>query len=260
MSRPSALVTGAAGGMGSVFVRRLADEGYSVLAVDWCAGPSAKPYPMPTLDDLAAVAGGREHVLTQEVDVRDPSQLRSAVETAVDQWGRLDVVVAAAAVISGGKSLWTTPADELALLWEIDAVGVFNTAVAAVPAMLSGPDPSRCRFVAIASTVGSYGMFGLGAYTMVKHAVVGLVKGLAADLAGTGVTATAVSPGATRTPMLTQTAALYPDIDVNDLGSRQLLGRPLEPAEIAATVAFCCSREGAVANGHVVYADGGLAP
>lgn len=260
MTRPCALVTGAAGGMGSAIVRRLADEGYSVQAVDWCAGPSADPYPMPAPEDLAAVAAGREHVLTQEADVRDPSQLRSAVDAAVEHWGRLDVVVAAAAVIGGGKSLWKTPPAELALLWEIDAVGVFNTAVATVPTLLASPDPSRCRFVAIASTVGSYGVFGLAAYTMVKHAVVGLVKGLAADLAGTGVTATAVSPGATRTPMLAQTAALYPDIDINDLSARQLLGRPLEPEEIAATVAFCCSREGAVVNGHVVHADGGLAP
>lgn len=257
MTRPCALVTGAAGGIGSAVVRRLADDGYGVLAVDWCAGPAAAPYPMPTQDHLARVARGHERVATRTVDVRDPAQVRAAVVDAVERWGRLDVVVAAAAVVDGGRPLWETSAADLARLWEIDAAGVFHTAAAAVPAMLDGPDPSRGRFVALASTAGSRGLFGLAGYTMVKHAVVGLVRGLAADLVGTGVCATAVSPGATRTRMLERTAALYPDTDVDDLAAHQLLRRTLEPEEIAATVAFCCSPEGAVLNGHVVHADGG---
>lgn len=259
MTRPSALVTGAAGGIGSAVVRRLAAEGYDVLAVDRCAGPDAAPYAMPSEADLAALTDGLDHVWPLVADVCDPHQMRSAAARAIEQWGRLDAVVAAAAVVGGGAPLWQTPAVELDRLWRIDAEGVFHTAAATVPEMLAGPDPSRGRFVAIASAAGSRGMFGLGAYTMVKHAVVGLVRGLAADLVGTGTTAVAVSPGATRTPMLERTAALYPGTTVTDLASHQLLRRVLEPDEIAATVALCCSREGAALNGHVVHADGGLA-
>lgn len=258
MTRPCAMVTGAAGGIGSAVVRRLVDDGYAVLAVDWCAGPEAAPYPMPTEADLASLTLGHGAVATLVADVSDAAQMRSATDQALERWGRLDVVVAAAAVIGGGQPLWEMPSAELARLWAIDAEGVFNTAAATIPAMLSGADPSRCRFVAIASAAGSRGIFGLGGYTMVKHAVVGLVRGLAADLAGTGTTAVAVSPGATRTAMLEQTAALYPGTDVADLAAHQLLGRMLDPDEIAATVAFCCSREGAVVNGHVVHADGGM--
>jgi NAD(P)-dependent dehydrogenase (short-subunit alcohol dehydrogenase family) len=125
--------------------------------------------------------------------------------------------------------------------------------------MLAGPDPSGCRFVAVASAAGHQGMFGLAAYNVAKHAVVGLVKGLAADLVGTGVTAVAVSPGATRTPMLEATADLYGLPDTDPLVDRQLLQRVLEPDEVAAAIAFCCSREGAVLNGGVVHADGGFA-
>ena len=86
------------------------------------------------------------------------------------------------------------------------------------------------------------------------------MKGLAADLVGTGVTAVAVSPGSTRTDMLTATAALYGESDVEGFAASTLVRRLLEPAEIAATVAFCCSVAGGVLNGSIVQADGGFTP
>jgi SDR family mycofactocin-dependent oxidoreductase len=172
--------------------------------------------------------------------------------------GRLDVAVAAAAVMLGGRPLWETPAAELQTLWDIDVVGVWNTAAASIPAMLAGPDPHGCRFVAVASAAGSHGLFRLAGYNTAKHAVVGLVKGLAADLVGTGVTATAVSPGSTRTDMLAHTATIYDLDDPLEFGTRQLVQRLLEPEEIAAAIAFCCSPEGAVVNGSVVQAHGGF--
>lgn len=257
-SRPVAVVTGAARGIGAATVRRLAAAGYAVLGVDACAGPDAAPYPMPTRDDLEAVAAGWPEVGTYVADVRDREALVAAVTSAEERWGQVDVAVAAAAVVAGGRPLWETPEDEVELLWETDAKGVWNLASAAVPAMLRGPDPTRCRFVAVASAAGSHGLFRLAGYTMVKHAVVGAVKGLAADLVGTGVTAVAVSPGATSTDMLRQTAALYPGTTVADLAAHQLLRRPLEPGEVAAAIALCCSPEGAALNGSVLHADGGF--
>ena len=119
-------------------------------------------------------------------------------------------------------------------------MGMWRTAAASVPLMLAGPDPSGCRFVGVASVAGSRGLFHLGAYTMVKHAVVGLVRGLAADLTGTGVVAVAVAPGATRTAMLDATAALYGLDDTAQLAANGL-GRVLEPAEVAATIGHVCS-------------------
>lgn len=235
-----ALVTGAAGGIGAATVARLAGQGYAVVGFD--------------LRDAPVPEGG-VHVVG---DVRDRAALTRAVELAVERWGRVDVAVAAAAVIAGGRPLWETPAEELDELIAVDAVGVWNTAAAVVPAMLAGSDPSGCRFVAIASAAAHQGLFGLAAYGAAKHAVVGIVKGLAADLVGTGATACAVSPGSTRTPMLDATADLYGLPDVESFAVRQLLHRLLDPDEIAATVAFCCSREGAVLNGSVVHADGGF--
>jgi NAD(P)-dependent dehydrogenase (short-subunit alcohol dehydrogenase family) len=87
--------------------------------------------------------------------------------------------------------------------------------------------------------------------------VVGLVRGLAADLVGTGVSAVAVSPGSTRTSMLEATARIY-DVGAAELAAHQLLRRALDPEELAATIAFCCSLPGAALNGSVVHADGGF--
>ncbi|HCB05496.1 MAG TPA: SDR family mycofactocin-dependent oxidoreductase [Nocardioides bacterium] len=238
-----ALVTGAAGGIGRATVSRLVADDYAVLALDVRAEVSA----------LAA-----DRVAPFVADVRDRVALDAAVAQLLDTHGRLDAVVAAAAVMRAGRPLWETDPADLDELLDVDTKGIWNTAAATIPAMLAGPDPSGCRFVAVASAAGHRGMFGLTAYTVAKHGVVGLVRGLAADLVGTGVTASAVSPGSTRTPMLDDTAAAYGLSDVEEFAPHQLLRRLIEPEEVAAALAFCCSREGAVVNGSVVHADGGF--
>jgi len=257
-----ALVTGAARGIGAATVRRLVADGLKVLAVDSCQGDDQRGGPgyalasRAELNALAAEFGDR--VLPVAADVRDRDALASAVAAAVERWGRLDVAVAAAGVIAGGQPLWETTDAEFDLLWDVDVKGVWNTAAVTVPAMLRGPDPSGCRFVAVASAAGSHGLYWLAAYTAAKHAVVGIVRGLAADLVGTGVTAVAVSPGSTDTQMLAATAKIYGLSSVNELAQHQLLRRVITPEEIAETIAYCCSPAGAVVNGTVVHADGGF--
>lgn len=248
MSERVVLVTGAARGIGAATVRALVARGDRVVAVD----------ELPLDADREMV--DREMVVGCVADVRDRAALAGAVDLALDRWGRLDAAVAAAAVIAGGKPLWETPDADLDLLWDVDVKGVWNTAAVAVPALLAGPEPSGGRFVAVASAAAHHGLHHLAAYNAAKHAVVGLVKGLAADLVGTGVTACAVSPGSTRTAMLDATAALYGLPDVETFAENQLLRRLLDPDEVAATIAFCCSREAAAVNGSVVHADGGFAP
>lgn len=237
-----ALVTGAAGGIGSATVARLLADGYAVVGLDLRTA---------TIDEPARHA----HVVG---DIRERADLDTAVALAVERFGRLDAVVAAAAVIAGGRRLWETPVEELDALWDVDARGVWLTMTATIPAMLEGPDPSGCRFVGVASAAAHQGLFGLAGYNAAKHAVVGIVKGLAADLVGTGITAAAVSPGSTRTPMLDDTAELYGLPDPELFAAHQLLRRLLEPEEVAAAIAFCCSREAAVVTGSVVHADGGF--
>lgn len=259
-----AVVTGAARGIGAATVRRLCADGYAVVAVDACGGAAHDAYPgvdYPLADraDLARLAEVYpDAVLARVADVRDPAAMTAAAEAAVERFGRLDVVVAAAAVIAGGRPQWETPTDQVRTLWDVDVLGVWHTIAACVPVMLDGPDPSGCRVVAVASAAGARGLFHLAAYAMAKHAVVGLVRGLAADLVGTGVTAVAVSPGSTRTPMLAATAELYGIDDVEAFAESQLLRRLLEPDEVAAVIAWCCARESAPVNGADIAADGGF--
>ncbi len=253
-----AVVTGAARGIGAATVRRLVADGCHVLAVDWCAGADA-PYPQGTEADLASVVSSAPgQVIGHVADVRNIAAIRAATDRAIQTWGRLDVAVAAAGILTGGTSLWDAPASDLALAWSVNAAGVWHLAAAAVPAMLAGPDPAGCRFVAVVSAADHTGLFHLAAYNASKHAALGIVRGLAADLAGTGVTASAVSPGSTRTAMLDRTAELY-GVTTDELVAHQLLARPLAPEEVAASIAHCCSPLGGAAlNGGVVRADGGF--
>ncbi|MCF6378133.1 mycofactocin-coupled SDR family oxidoreductase [Nocardioides KLBMP 9356] len=254
------LVTGAGRGIGAATTRRLAGRGERVIAVDWCVGTdTAVPYPMPRREELESLARPNQ-VLTLVADVRDREALARGVELALSTWGRLDAAVAAAAVIAGGSPLWLTATADLEMLWQVDVLGVWNTAAVSVPAMLSGPDPAGCRFVALTSAAASHGLYGLSAYNVVKHAVAGLVRGLSADLADSGPTAVAVSPGSTRTAMLDATARLYDMPDLDGFAGRQRLGRLLSADEIAAVVDFCTTREAASLNGSEVHAEGGFLP
>lgn len=241
-----AIVTGSSGGIGSATVARLIERGHVVVGFDLEPALASQRH----LDRYEHIRG----------DVRDRDTLRGAVTFALDRWGRVDVAVAAAAIVAGGHPLWETPDADLQELWDVDAHGVWNTAAVTVPAMLDGPEPAGCRFVAVASAAASHGLYRLAAYSAAKHAVVGMTKGLAADLVGTGVTAVAVSPGSTDTAMLQATAHLYGMPDTAEFASNQLLRRLLEPDEIAATIAFCCSADGGVLNGSVIHPDGGFRP
>jgi SDR family mycofactocin-dependent oxidoreductase len=256
-----ALVTGAARGIGAATVARLCGEGYAVTALDVCSGGNVLPgvgYPMANRANLEAVAAeSPERVLTLEADVRDREALEMAVNATLVRFGRLDAVVAAAGVVVGGLSQWETPDEHLQTLIDVNVRGVWNTAAVTVPVMLDGPNPRECRFVGVASAAGERGLFKLAGYVASKHAVIGIVRGLAADLVGTGMAAVAVAPGSTDTPMLAGTADLY-DTTPDRLAEQQGIRRLLEPDEIAATIALCCSPAGAALNGSVVRADGGF--
>lgn len=262
----TALVTGAARGIGAATVRKLVAAGYAVVAVDCCLGdgpgrPAGIDYPLATRAELEALAATAPGCITPIVaDVRRRDDLEQAAAAAVSASGRLDVVVAAAGVIAGGTPLWNAPQEQFQSMWDVNVRGVWNAAAAGIPRLLAGPEPAAARFVAVASAAATHGLFHLAAYNAAKHAVVGLVKGLAVDLVGTGVTAVAVSPGSTRTAMLRATANLYGLADENEFAVNPLVRRLIEPDEIAATIVFCCSREGAVLDGSVVSADGGFRP
>lgn len=253
------MVTGAARGIGAATVHRLAGAGWQVVAVDACRDDPAVPYRLGTESELTAVcAPYGDRVLPHVADVRDADGLAAAVTLAVSRFGGLDAAVAGAAVLAGGQDAWDTPESTWRVVLDVDVLGVVNLARAAVPAMLARPQPRTGRFVAIASVAAHHGLWRLAAYSAAKHAVVGIVRGLAADLRGTGVTATAVSPGSTRTPMLAATAEVYGMADVEEFAAHQLVDRLLAPEEVAATIGWLCSAEAGAVTGSVIRVDGGF--
>jgi NAD(P)-dependent dehydrogenase (short-subunit alcohol dehydrogenase family) len=124
--------------------------------------------------------------------------------------------------------------------------------------MLRSPAPRSGRFVAVASASGLLGLRRLTAYGATKHAVIGLVKGLAADLAGTGITANAVCPGSTRTAVLDASAALYGLGSPEEFAGQQLIERLLAPEEPAALLAWLCGAASSGVTGAALAIDGGM--
>jgi SDR family mycofactocin-dependent oxidoreductase len=261
-----ALVTGAARGIGAATVRALAADGFSVVAVDRCADDPALPYRLGSRSELdqvvaqaCAKAASPAAVRAVEADTRDFEQLASAVADAERHWGGLDVAIAAAGVIAGGVPLWEMPAAELDAVLDIDLRGVVNLARAAVPALLRRPEPRAGRFLAVASAAATRGLPMLAAYCAAKAGVTGLIRALAVELGETGITANAVSPGSTDTPMLAESARLYGLPGVESFAAQQPVRRLLQPDEVAAALVWLAGEGSSAMTGAVIPVDGGLA-
>jgi SDR family mycofactocin-dependent oxidoreductase len=252
-----ALVTGAARGIGAATVAALAADGWRVVAVDRCADDPALPYALGTRAELDALAG--DHVVTAEADVRDPDALAAAVRLAEERWGGLDAAIAAAGVIAGGVPAWQVPPGQEQAVLDINLGGVLNLARVAVPALLRRPEPRHGRFLAVASAAATRGLPMLAAYCAAKSGVAGFIRALAAELGRTGVTANAVSPGSTATPILDESARLYGLPAADAFAAQQPLGRLLDPAEVAAVLAFLAGDGASAMTGAVIPVDGGLA-
>jgi SDR family mycofactocin-dependent oxidoreductase len=257
-----AVVTGAARGIGAATVLTLAERGWAVLAVDVAADDPALPYPMASPDELSTVVAkaGRhsDHVRAAVADVRDPYAMRSVVADAERWWGGLDAAVAAAGVVAGGVPLWEMPLGQERAVLDVNLGGVINLARAAIPALLRRPRPRSGRFLAVASAAASRGLPMLAAYCAAKAGVAGVIRALGAELGDTGVTANAVSPGSTDTPILAESARLYDLPGADAFAAQQPVGRLLDPNEIAAVLAFLAGPDSGAMTGAVVAVDGGL--
>lgn len=198
-----ALVTGAARGQGRAHAVRLSREGADIVAVD-IAGPlpSSVPYDSPTPDDLAetarlVTAQGRR-VITAAVDIRDFDSLRAAVDAAVAELGRLDVVVANAGICSPAAWDRITP-ESFRDTIDTNVTGTWNTVMAAAHHIIDGGRGGS--IILIGSAAGVRMEPFMVHYTASKHAVTGMARAFAAELGGHNIRVNSVHPGAVATPM-----------------------------------------------------------
>jgi SDR family mycofactocin-dependent oxidoreductase len=252
-----ALVTGAARGIGAATVTGLVAAGWTVVAVDSCADDPRLPYPMATrvdLDGVAAATGAQAVV----VDATDADAMAAVIADAERRHGGLDAFIAGAGVIAGGVPLWEMPVEQERAVLSTCLDGVLVGARVAIPALLRRPEPRSGRFIAIASAAATRGLPMLAVYCAAKAGVVGAVRALAMELRGTGVSANAICPGSTRTPILDESARLYGLSGAGAFAQQQPVERLLEPAEVAALLVWLAGPESSGLTGAAVPVDGGL--
>lgn len=198
-----AYVTGAARGQGRSHCVRLARAGADVVAIDAC-GPVAphNGYAHATPEDLAETVRlvedeGRK-IVAKEVDVRDLEGQQRVVDDAVEQFGRLDIVVANAGVMNWGR-LWEISPQQWQDVLDTNLTGLWHTIKAAVPPMIEAGNGGS--IINISSAAGIKAVPGCGHYCATKFGVVGLTNSLAVELGEFGIRVNSVHPYGTDTPM-----------------------------------------------------------
>lgn len=261
------VVTGAARGLGRATALACAAEGADLVLLDIGADLPGVPYPLGTPGQLEHTASlCREHgasVLTHPTDVRDPHAVRTAVDLAVDRFGRIDVVVNNAGIAApSGKPAHEISEDEWALMIEVDLTGAWRMIRAVGKAMCAAGSGS---IVNIASTAGVVGYRHFAGYVAAKHGVVGLTRAVALDYAPYKVRVNAVCPGSVRDDgamegrMLAEIARALDVADhVPAFVEAQPMNALIEPADVAAAVVYLASDESRQVTGSVLTVDGGF--
>lgn len=199
-----AFVTGAARGQGRAHAVRLAAEGADLILIDIC-GPvdPSVPYAAATPEDLAQTVAEAESlgskVLHRQVDVRDDAAVSQVVNDGVEQFGRLDIVVANAGVLSWGR-LWELSSDQWKTVIDTNLTGTWHTIRAAVPAMIAAGNGGS--IIIVSSSAGIKASPGNGHYAASKFGLTALTNSLALEAGEYGIRVNSIHPYSVATPMI----------------------------------------------------------
>ncbi|MFG0318885.1 MAG: SDR family oxidoreductase [Planctomycetota bacterium JB042] len=228
----TAVVTGAASGIGAATLARFRAAGWTAWGLD-----------------LATPDGRDADPCFATVDVTDRAALEAAFARAAAATGRLDAVVACAGINRDGV-LWKLSEEDWRRVLAVNLDGSFHAIAAALPHQRPH---GRGAIVLVTSINGERGAFGQTNYAASKAGVIGLTKSAAREVGRFGIRVNAVSPGYIDTPM---TRPLPTEI-VDEATRASLLGRIGEPDEVAAAITWLCSDDASYVTGQVLRVDGG---
>ena len=251
-----ALVSGAARGQGRAHAVRLASEGADIIGFDVPEPTPWLKYPMGTVEDLAETvrlveAEGRR-IVAGAADVRDGASVQAVVDRGIAELGPVRIVVANAAIASGGGSFWKIPDEEWTNVVDVNLNGVWRTVKAAVPSMLEAGKGGS--IIITSSAAALKGASGITDYTSAKIWLVGMMRSMARELAKFEIRANVVHPGNVNTDLI-HNDALYrqfrPELEhptaediIPLLRRTMMLPHPwAEADDIANAVAFLASDE-----------------
>jgi NAD(P)-dependent dehydrogenase (short-subunit alcohol dehydrogenase family) len=245
MASRTALITGAANGIGAATARRFAKDGYNVALIDLLESGQA------VADEI-----GRDKAVFIRADVADVGAIGRAVAETVTGFGGLDVLVNNAGV-SLPKSLADTTTEDWDHLHSINLRALYAALKAAQPALAAS---GRGAVINIASFHAHATIANFAAYAASKAGVLGFTRSAAIELAPHGIRVNAVAPGVIHTAMTQLWLDSVPDpkAALASMTEKQPLGRIGRPDEVAAAIAFLASDEASFIVGTTLYVDGGV--
>lgn len=249
LSGKTALVTGAASGIGQAIAHALAGAGAFVYVADINDEPGEK------VSEAVRSEGGRSEYI--RLDVSDRDACTAAAAHVLKERRHLDILVNNAGIGHVGTIL-TTNSEDLDRLYAVNVRGMFHLTKAFIPSMI---ERKHGAIVNLASIGGIVAIRDRVAYCTTKFAVVGLTKCIALDHALDGIRANAVCPGRVETDFVKGRLAEYPDPEkaYKEMAATQAIGRMGRPEEIAAAVLYLASDEAAFVTGTALEIDGGWA-
>jgi meso-butanediol dehydrogenase / (S,S)-butanediol dehydrogenase / diacetyl reductase len=254
-ARRSALVTGAARGIGRAIAERLAADGLGVSVADL---PSSKD----DVDAVVAALGSKSAALGLSVAVSDADSVEAAVAAHVEHFDGLDVMVANAGIAMTAPLLETT-AEQWQLTMDVNLKGVLHCYQSAARQMIA--QGRGGRLIAAASVAAHRGGKWQGAYSASKFGVRGLTQSVAQELAPYQITVNVYSPGVVHTPMWEGIDAEMSRRRGTELGTEMAgmvagipLGRLETPYDVAGVVSFLASPDSGYVTGQSIVVDGGM--
>ena len=243
-----AIVTGAAGAIGSETAGLFAGGGAKLVLVDLPGSPLE--------ETLRRVEEAGAEGIVVEADVRDTGDVEAYVEAARSAHGGVDILFNNAGVEGYAGNLEDTSEDAWERVFDVNAKGVWLGMKSVVPAFR---ERGGGVIVNTASTLGLGASPGLVSYGATKHAVVGLTRTAAKSWGRDGIRVNAVAPGPVDTPLLHRSMAPGAEDAMREMLISQIpLGRLAEPSDVASMVSFLCSRESSYLTGGVYVVDGGM--